>query len=206
MSEKTITGVKPRHVEAFASAAEYSPLPFLLCGAKAKVLAATRGGHHLLANNKKYVDLRSGKLHMSSRELQRRLLDLIAQAIDGQAPDPRSSALMVKIPRDNDTRLTLMISALPGETPPPVAVFMHEPLYTARISEAALCELYDLTNAEARVARIMVNGGSTHEIAEQNDTSVHTVRNQIKSVFIKTGVTRQAELTILLLTGPAHTR
>lgn len=205
MSE-IVPGVKPRHVEAFVSAAELSPLPFLLCNAKAKVEAASRGGRSLLASNEKYLGPHAGKLKLASRELQRRLLDLIAKAIDGQAPEPRSSALLVKIPRVDAAALTLMISALPEQAAPPVAVFIHEPLYTARISESALCQLYELTPAEARVARLMVNGDSTHDIAAHNSTSVHTVRNQIKSVFSKTGATRQAELTILLLSGPAHTR
>lgn len=205
MSESITTKVKPRHIDIFAAAAELSPLPFFLCDAKAKVLAASRGAHNLLGKNKT-LGVSSGKLQLSSRDIQQRLLEMIGRAIEGDAPDPRSSALIVKIPRESDALLTLMISAVPDYPAPPVAVYMHEPMFTARISESALCQLYELTPAEARVARIMVNGGSTHEIAEHNHTSVHTVRNQIKSVFAKTGATRQAELTILLLTGPAHTR
>jgi len=200
-----IPTVKPRHAEAYAAAAELSPLPFLLCDAKAKILASSRGARSLI-NANKVLEYRGGRLKLATRSLQLKLTQILAEVISGDAPDPRSSALIVQIPREGKATLTLMASALADRESPPVALFIHEPTYTARISESVLCKLYDLTPAEARVARIMVNGGSTHEIADQNNTSVHTVRNQIKNVFAKTGATRQAELAILLLGGPAHTR
>ena len=197
--------VKPRHVQAFALAAEQSPLPFLLCDGKAKILASSRGARSLVENNTA-LTLKAGRLQLSTRALQQKLLGLLEKVVAGEAPDPRASALLLKIPREDDDVLTLMASALPDHPAPPIVLFMHEPTFTARISESVLCKLYELTPAEARVARIMVNGGSTHEIARQNNTSVHTVRNQIKNVFSKTGASRQAELAILLLGGPAHTR
>lgn len=197
--------VRPRHAEYYASAAELSPLPFLMCDAKAKVVASSRGARALV-NRNKVLGYSGGRIKLPSRALQQKLLDMLAQVAAGEAPDPRTTSLILKLPRDGQATLTLMVSAIPDMAAPPIVIFIHEPTFTARISESVLCELYELTPAEARVARIMVNGGDTHEIARQNNTSVHTVRNQIKNVFSKTGASRQAELAILLLGGPAHTR
>lgn len=195
----------PAHAVAFAIAAEQSPLPVLLCDAQATVLAAGKVAHHLLAQNAGLLALDHGRLRLTGHEQQRQLLEFIERALAGEAPGPRDSTLVMKLDR-GETPLTLLISGVAGASEPLAAIYLHEPAFTARISEALLCELHTLTQAEARVARLLVNGASTHEIAEHNNTSLHTVRNQIKSVFNKTGATRQAELAILLLTGPAHTR
>jgi DNA-binding CsgD family transcriptional regulator len=58
--------------------------------------------------------------------------------------------------------------------------------------------MFDLTPAEARVARAVAHGLSPAEIAAQHTASPATVRTQLKHVFAKTGVTRQTELAVLL--------
>jgi DNA-binding CsgD family transcriptional regulator len=58
--------------------------------------------------------------------------------------------------------------------------------------------LFDLTPAEARVARGLMVGSTVDAISMANGTSAETVRTQLKSVLSKTGTTRQAELVALL--------
>lgn len=65
-------------------------------------------------------------------------------------------------------------------------------------SADVICALFDLTPAEARLARAIAEGMSPQEIANQSRTSLQTVRTQLKSVFKKTSVNRQAELAALL--------
>ncbi|MER9140385.1 hypothetical protein NKI20_29745 [Mesorhizobium sp. M0830] len=60
--------------------------------------------------------------------------------------------------------------------------------------------LFDLTPAEANVARQLVGRHSVGEIAATNCVSRETIRRQLKSVLEKTGTKRQAEL-VGLLTG-----
>jgi len=68
--------------------------------------------------------------------------------------------------------------------------------------EAPLTEmlhgLFDLTPAEARVARSLAAGMSIEEISLRSATSRETVRTQLKGVMAKTATTRQAELVRLL--------
>ena len=59
--------------------------------------------------------------------------------------------------------------------------------------------MHGLTRAEARLAATLAKGISLEEAAAALSISVHTVRSQLKAVFAKTGVTRQAELVALLL-------
>jgi len=58
--------------------------------------------------------------------------------------------------------------------------------------------LFDLTPAEARVARSLAAGLSIEEISTQSATSRETVRTQLKGVMAKTATSRQAELVRLL--------
>lgn len=63
--------------------------------------------------------------------------------------------------------------------------------------------LFGLTGAEARLARGILTGRSPAEYARQAGVRMATVRTQLHSVFVKTGVTRQAELVALLSRVPA---
>lgn len=61
-----------------------------------------------------------------------------------------------------------------------------------------LCGLFDLTPAEARVAKSISLGHSVSDISRNAAVSRETVRTQLKSLMMKTGTTRQAELAALL--------
>ncbi|HET7766338.1 MAG TPA: LuxR C-terminal-related transcriptional regulator [Burkholderiales bacterium] len=58
--------------------------------------------------------------------------------------------------------------------------------------------LFDLTPAEARVARGIGDGRTVEDIAELFGLSRETVRSQLKAVLGKTGLGRQADLAALL--------
>jgi DNA-binding CsgD family transcriptional regulator len=61
-----------------------------------------------------------------------------------------------------------------------------------------LADLFDLTPAEARVARGIAAGKTVHDLADEAGLAAGTIRQQLKSVFSKTGVSRQADLVALL--------
>lgn len=61
-----------------------------------------------------------------------------------------------------------------------------------------LQSLFDLSPAEARVARRLVAGHTVEEIAADGRVSSTTVRTQVRGVLEKTGCRRQAEVVALL--------
>lgn len=63
-----------------------------------------------------------------------------------------------------------------------------------RIEASLLCELYDLTRAEATVAARLLEGLSVDEIAARHAISRETVRTQVKKVLGKSGSRSQADL------------
>ncbi|MFO1104015.1 MAG: LuxR C-terminal-related transcriptional regulator [Methylocystis sp.] len=58
--------------------------------------------------------------------------------------------------------------------------------------------LFDLTPAEARVARNLVSGQSVDHIAEASGVSQNTIRTHVRCVLQKTGCNRQSEVVALL--------
>ena len=73
-----------------------------------------------------------------------------------------------------------------------------------RPATSDLMWVFGLTQTEAKLAVLAAEGRSLEEIAEQRQTSMTTVRSQLKAVFAKTGTHRQSELVALLgkLAGP----
>lgn len=63
---------------------------------------------------------------------------------------------------------------------------------------SVLTGLFDLTPAEARVARGISTGQSIDDMALAAGLSRETVRSHLKSLMLKTGTSRQAELAVLL--------
>ena len=58
--------------------------------------------------------------------------------------------------------------------------------------------LFDLTPAEARIARGLAAGQTVKTMAEESGTSANTVRTHVNAVLTKTGYSRQADLVALL--------
>jgi DNA-binding CsgD family transcriptional regulator len=65
---------------------------------------------------------------------------------------------------------------------------------------------FGLTATEARIAVHVMEGGTVGGYAELAKRSPATVRTHLKSIFRKTGVSRQSELVTLVLPAPFERR
>ena len=68
----------------------------------------------------------------------------------------------------------------------------------SRPPQAALQAAFGLSEAEARLAAQLASGEALERITAQFGIAKETGRGQLKSIFAKTGVHRQAELVALL--------
>ena len=64
---------------------------------------------------------------------------------------------------------------------------------------SAAARHFKLTPAEVKLVTALAEGVSLAEFSERGAISIHTARNQLKSVFWKTGTSRQSELVALFL-------
>jgi len=79
------------------------------------------------------------------------------------------------------------------------AMLMLTPVTRPEAPPAELIRsLFDLTPAEARVARGLAAGQTVTDIAAESGTSMNTVRSHVKVVLTKVGYNRQSDVVALL--------
>jgi DNA-binding CsgD family transcriptional regulator len=79
------------------------------------------------------------------------------------------------------------------------ALFIFDPDGGGALEEQTLCELFQLTPTEARVAAALTDGMTLAEVARQLGLAAATARWHLRHVFAKTHTCRQPELVNLLL-------
>lgn len=127
----------------------------------------------------------------------------------GNEPGDRHTALGLHHP-DCPIPLPMMITPIgeaglglqPGDIHAHAAVMFSDPEQNQPIVPEALKTAYGLTASEAQVAIAIANGLSVNEIAQLHNIKPATVKSQLLSIYRKLGISRQAELVKLLLTGP----
>ncbi len=131
-----------------------------------------------------------------STDVPTSLVALIARAkavADGLERGPARLRLRGR----NGRWLVLHASCLDGAAGDRTVAVMIEPAKSAEIAPIII-EAYALTARERDVVRAIARGLSTAEIAAELYLSSHTVRDYVKSVFEKTGVSSRGELVAKL--------
>ncbi len=83
-----------------------------------------------------------------------------------------------------------------------VLLMFHELDHQPGSDPFIVAKVFDLTPAEAMVATQLANGNTTHSIAQSRGVSEHTVRAQLRSIYVKLNVNSLPELTRSLLGIP----
>jgi DNA-binding CsgD family transcriptional regulator len=179
-------------------------LPALVLDEQGKVLAA----NHLIEALTGYVQWRAhDRLSLSDRAADQLLREAVAtiDLVGGlgirsfPVRDTGADAMMVAhiVPirlsaRDIFVRCAAVLVLTPVALPqaPPVELVQS---------------LFDLTPAEARVARGLAAGKTVDDIATAGGTSTTTIRTQVRGVLEKTGCNRQVDI-VALLTAISATR
>jgi DNA-binding CsgD family transcriptional regulator len=85
-------------------------------------------------------------------------------------------------------------------------LFISDPDQRVELPSDMLQRCYKLTQAEARLAMVLLEGHSLKKAADSCGVTHNTAKSQLKSVFSKTQVRRQGELIRLLLNASGFTR
>ena len=154
--------------------------------------------------------VREGRLNIADRDSNRALQEALHNVISAQQSGRASVVRALRVARPGGRApLGLVIKPVPvpegGESRvgPCAAVFISDPEHRDSASQQTLGELFGLTPAEANVAILLARGLSLAEVSEAQNISPHTARAQLKSIFAKTGASRQAELVRMVITSVA---
>jgi DNA-binding CsgD family transcriptional regulator/PAS domain-containing protein len=154
--------------------------------------------------------LKDQHLHLEGRDLNKSLQEALSDVIRAQQDGATAVVRALRVRRSGERAdLGLVIRPVPpsdrgrGQAIPSVAIFVSDPDLRESASQQILGELFGLTPAEANLAILLARGLSLTEASATQHISLHTSRAQLKSVFAKTGVSRQAELVRLVLKSVA---
>ena len=181
----------------------------LACG----VVILDKAGRHVLIN--RYAEqvlkrgyriwLKADRLEAFDTHVSQQLNLLVGQCAETSRGQGHFPGGTVKVPSDRggaDLRLHVCPLKLPldvFDTRSAVAVFFKDPIKPAFLDSTTLGRLFGLTVAESRLTVLLLDGATTSVASRKLNVSTHTVRSQLKSIFIKVGVNRQAELVRVLL-------
>jgi DNA-binding CsgD family transcriptional regulator/PAS domain-containing protein len=140
------------------------------------------------------------------RELQRMLKQAFSEHPSEQEEGPGVvQALSITRPSGR-AKLGVLIRAIPlgqwseSRQRPGTVVFLRDPESSgAQPSQELVRRLFGLTRMEAQLALLLTEGLTLDEAAEQMNVRRNTARTHLRSIFSKTGVTRQTMLVRLLL-------
>jgi DNA-binding CsgD family transcriptional regulator len=179
--------------------------PIALLARDGRILHASAGFEALIGDG---LVVRNGRLGADDRRADDQIATAVSAAIaaDGELGKPPKPVIL---PRRNSVRpLIATVVPVVGHAHDVLRLVAAIVLLTdleARPQGPALATLqqvFGLTGAEARLAQHIAIGETLPEIAVESGLSRETLRSQLKSVFNKTGTTRQAELAVLLTKLP----
>lgn len=178
------------------------PTGVIVVDAEPKVVFTNKQGAEFLAKKDGLAIGPSGVVRTNKQKETVELHKLVKMAIDatdGGVPH----ALSVER-EDSDRPLSVVVAPLPSDgTDAKVAVLLvSAPEVQPLPSIGTVSRLFDLTDAEARLAVALSEGHRLEDAAEILGITVSSARTYLKRVFSKTDVTRQAELVRLILAAP----
>ena len=142
----------------------------------------------------------------SMRETKlKRMIRLATLTATGQSI---SSGGFLSVPRATAKPLAVLISPLspnfvrPGSLEPVAMVFLDSSNDSKCLPEHVLRSIYGLSSGEAKLALAIVGGETIQEFCERTGIQESTGRTKMKSVFAKTGHTRQSALVRDLTSNP----
>lgn len=181
-----------------AAALDGIAVPVLIVDGQARALLMNRAAEQLCRRHP-VLGIRQGRLAAADApSLEQAITHATAHG------RTRASGVLLATPQPRDTLHLVVAPLAPNST---MASAWQRPLalvmalgrgQPAPNLGPLLRSLFSLTAAETRVAWLVADGHTPAEVAERLQISLTTVRTQLKAVYFKTGVRRQAELSRLL--------
>ena len=186
------------------------PTGIVIVDRSGQIVHANRFAHAVIAGGEGVVVTDAGvTLERPGHRI--RIRDLIAHLDGGRGSSSLVEPITYTLPRYRQQRpLTCLLvgAGSRGERPVPMEgaaaiLFIGDPERHVAFDATRISRLYGLSRAEARVAALLARGFRLEEAADALGIAYETVRKHLKQIFVKTSVSRQAELIRMLVTGPA---
>ncbi len=150
------------------------------------------------------LQLTGDKLRATITAEDKKLQSAIRDVLSGEASSVSGTGLSLS--KSSTTRkMGLIVRRIDGEVAPhgagwpAVAIYIRDADMSPDLEAEMMRQIFDLTPAEAAVARRLTDGLSLEDTAAALDISRNTARAHLRSIFSKSGIRRQTELVRLVL-------
>lgn len=194
--------------QLFAGAVNRMLLGMVIFEQNGTIIETNQEAKRILAENDG-IRLSGNALCIDSSQESRELQGMIRRALSGPcaaAGGPGIVEAMSVTRPSGRAKLGVLVRPIPlgpwseSKQRPALAVFLRDPeSNAAQPSNELLRKLFGLTRMEAQLAMLLADGLTLDEAAEKMDVRRNTARTHLRSIFCKTGVTRQTMLVRLLL-------
>jgi DNA-binding CsgD family transcriptional regulator len=192
---------------ALSEVIDRMPTGVILLNADRQPVLMNRLAHSLIEANDGLKMTPEGPRAESAHD-NARIRALVDSAAHPDPLNPLAGGGIIAIERPSGRRpYPFMVTSLVQNSPESTRgdaiciIFVSDPEWRQITTIDMLKTLYGLTNAEAELVQLLMQGHSLESTAEHRGVTMNTARSQLKQVFAKTETNRQGELLRLLLTG-----
>lgn len=186
-----------RETEVTRSLADSVGHAVAVIDAEATLIVANRAFRRLAARQAA-MTLTGDRLSLAAGDAQARLSALLSDGAQRWASGRRFAGGALNMPRPAPARPLGLILAPVPDGPRPLFRLHVSALEAVPVPPTEILRgLFDLTPAEARLLRALMQDQRIEDVAASRGVSVTTVRTQLAHLFRKTGTNRQPELVRL---------
>jgi DNA-binding CsgD family transcriptional regulator/PAS domain-containing protein len=196
--------------DLYAGAVESLSLATILLDENGKVLSCNRMAEQLIVREPE-VRIEDGQLLLGDQATSRKLQSMVENLLAQRGSSEPAVVEALRVPREGDfADLGVIARPVPasewseGKAVPTVAVFVSDPEYGAEAPVKVIIQLFGFTPTEAQLSLLLADGLSLDEASEALGMSRNTARTHLRSIFSKTGVSRQTLLVRLILKSVAQ--
>ncbi len=139
---------------------------------------------------------------------------VLSEILEGFARDEQSMPVGLSIARSNQRPVSIVLSTLPRQKKGTsrssgslrIALVLGDPDRQNTPATPLVNDLFQLTPAESQIAILMMECADTALIAQKLEITGNTLRDHLKSIFLKTNSKNQGELLHTLLCSPLGMR
>lgn len=182
----------------------------IILDGQGRILDKDRIADELLSQSDGLVAF-NGMLSLTDRAASARLHEAVQKIVDQERKGERALVEAIRVERPSGKReLGLIVKPAPksqyldGQDAPAIVVFINDPDRHPVMAPQALGKLFGLTPAEASLSVLLGDGLTLDEAAHALSISRNTARAHLRSIFTKTGVSRQTMLVRLIVTSLAQ--
>ncbi|WP_169391293.1 helix-turn-helix transcriptional regulator [Stappia stellulata] len=191
----------------YSSALDRLAVGAIFLDVQGKVIHATRVAQDLI-DSRDGLQLTRGGLAAADAADNRALQSAIRGKLSQSDAIPRQKPQTLVVSRPSGGReLGLIVHSLRCQPEAPggfaAVVMIRDPDRSGAPERAILRNLFAMTAAEAEVACSLTSGLSLDETAQSLNISRNTARTHLRSIFSKSGISRQTELMRLMLSSAA---